>query len=106
MKKLIIIASLILLATPAIAHRNDVWRVKVNQMYRNGYGASSANITITLARSGARSSLLQTVCGVTGNNKKVCVEVDGGRMKQGESVHMTVEFPSTKYPVERIYVDN
>ncbi|MGE4544177.1 MAG: hypothetical protein AB7D06_08710 [Pedobacter sp.] len=107
MKKLILIASLLLIATTALAHRNDVWRVKVNKMYRNGYGASAANITITLARAGAQSSLLNVdVCGVTGDNKKVCKEVNGGRMKQGDRVKMTVEFPATKFPVERVYIDN
>lgn len=105
MKKLLVIAILLLLATPAMAHRDDVWRVKVNKMYRNGFGVSAANITITLARSGARSSLLDSVCGVTGDHKKVCVDVDGGRMKQGDRVRMTVEFPATKYPIERVYVE-
>jgi len=107
LKKLILIALITLAATPALASRNDVWRVRVNNMYRNGFGVSSANVTITLAKCGASSSLLNVdVCGVTGDNKKVCTEVNGGRMRQGDSVNMLVDFGATTYPVERVYIDN
>jgi hypothetical protein len=108
MKKLVLIASILLFAVPAMAGRNDTWRVHVNNIYRNGYGYNTVDITVTLAKcSRGVSSLLDfDVCGVTGGGKKICKEYEGGRrMKVGDRARIRVKLGSTEYPIERVYID-
>lgn len=108
MKKLIIIASLVLLSTPAIAGKSAKWRVQTNKIVQSSSGYNTAWLTVTLVDCHGSSALFsdQRICGKSAAGEVVCAQAPGGRISQGDSVKIRAQLGRTEYPLQKIWVAN
>jgi hypothetical protein len=95
---------LLLITTPAIAAKSDVWTIEVHQIHRSSNGDNIAEITLTLDSCSGSSLMNVNVCGFTPNGNQYCRKVEGGRMSQGSEWRGKVYLGRTSFPLEGVRV--
>lgn len=106
MDKLLIL--MVLLTIPAMS-RGDQYTILKADVYRNGYGDNSVDITARLDRLDLGTSTWldgSKVCGLLPGNKMICGSDDlrSDRIGRGDTVSMLVNLGRTKYPISKVII--